>query len=198
MNSGAVEGSPFTWLVDPLDGTTNFLHRHPFYAASVAVWDQDGPVACTVDASALDTVWAAARGSGATQDEKPISVSATESLPRYLVGTGFPFKALDVVTPYVNQLGRVLANTSGVRRAGAAAIDLAYVANGILDAFWEHHLAPWDFGAGILLITEAGGVVERIDGGPVTANPGTVIAANSQAGLDRLRAVINGADPHKP
>ena len=191
--AGEHSGAPGTghiWLVDPLDGTTNYMHRHPYHAASVAVWDASGPLAAAVDAQALGKVWTAARGRGACEDGRPIRVSRTTDMRAFLLGTGFPFKAHDVMGPYLRQLERALRKTSGVRRTGAAAIDLAYVANGILDGFWEARLAPWDFGAGILLVTEAGGVAERVEGGPIDATGGSVMAANSEAGMARLRGTL--------
>ena len=97
------------------------------------------------------------------------------------------------MAPYLRQLERALRSTSGVRRTGAAAIDLAYVANGILDGFWESRLAPWDFGAGALLVTEAGGAVERVEGGPIGPAAGSVMAANSAAALERLRAMLGAS-----
>ena len=180
------------WIVDPLDGTTNYLHGHPYYAASVAVWDTAGPVAGVVDAPALGCRWEAARGAGATENGRPISVSAAPGMGRGLIGTGFPFKVLESADTYLAQFKRVLTSTAGIRRAGAAAIDLAYVANGKLDGFWELHLQPWDVAAGILLVQEAGGVVERLEGGDVTTAPGTVIAANSPSGLAELRRIVLG------
>lgn len=186
------EGNEHLWLVDPLDGTTNFLHGHPYHAASVAVWDSWGPLAAAVDARALGKTWFAARGRGAYENGRRIQVSRTTRMDRYLLGTGFPFKAHDVLTPYLAELDRALRQTSGVRRTGAAAIDLAYVANGILDGFWESRLAPWDFGAGVLLVTEAGGVVERVEGGPLDATAGSVMAANSRVGLEGMRGVLGG------
>ena len=186
------EGTEYLWLVDPLDGTTNFLHGHPYHAASVAVWDADGPLAAAVEARALGKAWFAAREQGAYENGKRIQVSHTSRTDRYLLGTGFPFKAHDVLAPYLAELDRALRHTSGVRRTGAAAIDLAYVANGILDGFWEARLAPWDFGAGILLVTEAGGVAERVEGGRLDATPGSVMAANTREGLERLREVLSG------
>lgn len=183
-------GTGYVWLVDPLDGTTNYMHRHPYHAASVAVWDAGGPLAAAVDAQALGKVWTAVRGRGACEDTRPTRVSRTADMRAFLLGTGFPFKAHDVMEPYLRQLGRALRKTSGVRRTGAAAIDLAYVANGILDGFWEARLAPWDFGAGVLLVTEAGGAVERVEGGPVGPAPGSVMAANSARALARLRAIL--------
>lgn len=183
-------GGEHLWLVDPLDGTTNFLHGHPYYAASVAVWDGKGPLAAAVDAQALGKVWTAARGRGARENGERVRVSGTASMSRYLLGTGFPFKAHAALPEYLAQLDRALRRTAGVRRTGAAAIDLAYVANGILDGFWESRLGPWDFGAGALLVTEAGGVVERVEGGGVGPVAGSVMAANSEEGLESLRVII--------
>ncbi len=190
---GEHSGAPDTghiWLVDPLDGTTNYMHGHPYHAASVAVWDADGPLAGAVDAQALGKVWTAARGRGAFENGLPIRASRTTDVRSFLLGTGFPFKAHDVMDSYLRQLDQALRKTSGVRRTGAAAIDLAYVANGILDGFWEARLNPWDFAAGILLVTEAGGVVERVEGGPIDATSGSVMAANSLAGMARLKGIV--------
>ena len=113
-------------------------------------------------------------------------------MERALIGTGFPFKDPSDLPAFLDGLGRVLRKAAGVRRAGAAAIDLAYVADGRFDAFWEYRLNPWDFAAGILLITEAGGVVERLHGGAVTLDGGSVLAASSAPLLDTLRALVLG------
>ena len=194
-DGGGREGAPdadYLWLVDPLDGTTNFLHGHPYHAASVAVWDGKGPLAAAVEAQALGKVWTAARGRGTRENGTPIRVSRTDRIERFLVGTGFPFKAHELLPGYLGELDRVLRRTAGVRRTGAAAIDLAYVANGILDGFWESRLAPWDYAAGVLLVTEAGGVVERVEGGGVGVVAGSVIAANSVEGVGWLRGAVGG------
>ena len=183
-------GNDHLWLVDPLDGTTNFLHGHPYYAASVAVWDSEGPLAAAVEAQALGEVWTAARGGGAHENGERIRASSTERIERFLLGTGFPFKAHALIPEYLGQLDRALRQTAGVRRTGAAAIDLAYVASGILDGFWESRLAPWDYGAGVLPVTAAGGVAERVEGGPVGLDAGSVIAANSAKALAGLRRVL--------
>ncbi len=190
-----VPGTEYLWLVDPLDGTTNFLHGHPYHASSVAVWDGEGAVAAAVEAQALGKVWTAARGRGAWENGERIRVSRTDRIERFLVGTGFPFKAHELLPEYLAELDRVLRRTAGVRRTGAAAIDLAYVANGILDGFWESRLAPWDYGAGVLLVTEAGGVVERVEGGGMGVEAGSVIAANSVEGVGWLRGVIYPTPP---
>ncbi len=181
---------PLLWIVDPLDGTTNFMHGHPFHAASVAVRDSRGPLAATVHAQALDRVWTATRGGGAFENGQPVRVSSVRETSGFLVGTGFPFKTPHLMDDYLRQLGAVLRATSGVRRAGAAAIDLAYVANGVLDGFWEMRLAPWDFAAGELLVAEAGGAAERIEGGPLGIDAGSVVAANSAAALAELRRML--------
>lgn len=195
---GARPGAPGNerlWLVDPLDGTTNFLHGHPFYAASVAVWDGDGPLAGAVRAHALGKSWTAARGEGAFEDGEPIRTSRTEDLAAFLLGAGFPFKFPALIKPFLAALGRALRRTSGVRRTGAASLDLAYVASGRLDGFWEDRLCAWDFGAGALLVTEAGGAVGRIEGGSLSAAHGSVLAANSARSLARLRELLTGQSP---
>ena len=183
-------GNAHLWLVDPLDGTTNFLHGHPFYSASVAVWDPGGPVAGAVRAHALGKSWTAARGEGAFEDGEPIRTSRAEELAGFLLGTGFPFKFPARIDPFLGALGRALRRTSGVRRTGAASLDFAYVASGRLDGYWEDMLCAWDFGAGALLVTEAGGAVGRIEGGPLTPDHGSVLVANSARSLERLRELV--------
>lgn len=197
-DGGARPGAPGNerlWLVDPLDGTTNFLHGHPFYAASVAVWDGDGPLAGAVRAHALGKSWIAARGEGAFEDGEPIRTSRAEDLAAFLLGAGFPFKFPALIEPFLAALDRALRRTSGVRRTGAASLDLAYLASGRLDGFWEDRLCAWDFGAGALLVTEAGGAIGRIEGGPLSATHGSVLAANSARSLDRLRKLVTGRSP---
>ncbi|MBT8336951.1 MAG: inositol monophosphatase [Gemmatimonadetes bacterium] len=180
------------WVVDPLDGTTNFLHGHPAHAASVAVAVEGRPVAGAVVSGPSGERWWARLGGGAWQGDRPIRVGETAEMERALIGTGFPFKDPSDLPVFLEGLGRVLREAAGVRRAGAAAIDLAYVADGRFDAFWEYRLNPWDFAAGILLITEAGGVVERLGGGEVTLEGGSVLAASSAPLLDALRALVLG------
>ena len=154
------------------------------------MWDGEGPLAAAVEAQALGKVWTAARGGGAWENGHPIRVSRTSDVRTFLLGTCFPFRAHDVMGPYLRQLERVLRRTSGVRRTGAAAIDLAYVANGTLDGFWATRLGPWDFGAGALLVTEAGGAVGRVEGRPRGPVAGSVMAANSAGGMNMLREVV--------
>ncbi len=178
------------WVVDPLDGTTNFLHSLPAHAASVAVAVSGTPMAGAVVSSPSDERWWALRGGGAWKNGRPIRVSQARSLDRSLIATGFPFKNPEFLEPYLVGLGRVLRETSGVRRVGSAAMDLAYVAEGRFDGFWEFHLSPWDYAAGVLLVEEAGGVVQRIEGGPVGLEPGSAIAAGSREQLEGLRQLV--------
>ncbi|MEJ2320285.1 MAG: inositol monophosphatase family protein [Gemmatimonadales bacterium] len=158
-------GSPaaeIRWVVDPLDGTTNWLHGFPEYAVSIAAVDSAGLRLGLVLNSARGELFEAVRGAGARSGDQPIQVSELSELRLALVGTGFPFKGLHVLRRYTEMFSRVLTSTSGIRRAGSAALDLCNVACGRFDAFWELALMPWDFAAGILIIREAGGLVERL------------------------------------
>lgn len=185
-------GSTPVWVVDPLDGTANFLHGFPMWAASVAVAVEGRPVAGAVVCSSTGERWWAGRGTGAWKNGRPVRVSATREPQQALVGTGFPFKTPDLIDPYLTQLGRVLRGTAGARRGGAAALDLCYLAEGRLDAFWELFLNPWDFAAGCLLVEEAGGVMERVEGGPLELTPGSVMGGNSREMLEVVRGLVEG------
>jgi myo-inositol-1(or 4)-monophosphatase len=166
------------WIIDPLDGTTNYLHRYPMYSASVAgMKDGELAVAAVID-GATGRSWTAVRGGGAFLDGRPIRVSGTTQPSRALIGTGFPFKTLHQLPEYVEQFGRILSTTAGVRRAGSAALDLCHLASGYFDAFWELWLAPWDVAAGALIVREAGGTVTRIDGSADIAGAGSLLASN--------------------
>ncbi|HET9949686.1 MAG TPA: inositol monophosphatase family protein [Longimicrobiales bacterium] len=185
------DGGPM-WVVDPLDGTANFLHGHPFYSASVALVREGRTVAAAVVSGSTGERWWAAAGEGAYKAGARIRVSERTRLRDALVGTGFPFKQLDLLPGYLGQLDRVLRSVSGVRRAGSAALDLCYLAQGSLDAFWEEVLMPWDFAAGALIVQEAGGVMAGADGGELGLAPGRVRGANGRALLDALLEVLDG------
>lgn len=187
----AWDGGPL-WVVDPLDGTANFLHGHPAFSASVAVAVEGRPVAAAVVSGSSGERWWAARGEGAWRGGRRIRVSRTRRLARSLVGTGFPFKALAQLPDYLEQLAGVLRSSSGVRRNGSAALDLCMVAQGSLDCFWELLLMPWDFAAGWLLVEEAGGVLARLDGRPVDLESGSLLAASGPELLDELRERLDG------
>jgi myo-inositol-1(or 4)-monophosphatase len=154
--------APVRWIIDPLDGTTNWLHGYPAYAVSIAAQDADGLLVGVVLNSATGECFEAVRGEGARRDGEQIHVSGLTELRLALVGTGFPFKRLDVLPAYLETFAAVLRHTAGIRRAGAAALDLCDVACGRLDAFFEFHLMPWDVAAGALIVREAGGRFEPL------------------------------------
>jgi myo-inositol-1(or 4)-monophosphatase len=149
----------YLWIIDPLDGTTNFIHGFPQYAVSIAVQHRGALAHAVVYDPTKNELFTASKGRGAFLNDRRIRVSKCQRLDDALVGTGFPFKELSRLDLYVRQLRAFMSRSSGVRRAGAAALDLAYVACGRLDAFWELGLSKWDMAAGALLITEAGGLV---------------------------------------
>ena len=184
------DGTPL-WIVDPLDGTANFLHGHPFYCSSVAVAVDGQVVAGAVISGSSGERWWASRGEGAFKGGRVIRVSPAIPLLDALVGTGFPFKKLSVLPRYLTQFDRVLRAASGVRRTGAAALDLCFLAEGVLDAFWEEVLMPWDFAAGIIIVSEAGGLVTGPGGEELAIRPSPVRGANSPALLEELQAVLN-------
>jgi myo-inositol-1(or 4)-monophosphatase len=183
------DGRPL-WLVDPLDGTANFLHRHPFHCASVAVAVDGRPVAGAIVSGSSAERWWAEEGGGAFKSGRRIRVSERCPMLEALVGTGFPFKRLELMPGYLAQLDRVIRSTSGVRRAGSAALDLCFLAQGSLDAFWEEFLNPWDFAAGIVLVREAGGMLTDADGADLRIAPGAVRGANGRPLLDDLLALL--------
>lgn len=182
------------WIVDPLDGTTNYLHGYPAYAASIAVAHRGELVAGVVACAATDEEWWAVRGGGAFHDGRPIRVSGLTDLRLALIGTGFPFKATHRLPHYLRQFDAVLRRTAGIRRAGSAALDLCHVATGYFDGFWELVLAPWDIAAGALIVREAGGVVSPLGGErDMLAEPGGVLAGNAaiHEALGRLLAGVD-------
>jgi myo-inositol-1(or 4)-monophosphatase len=167
-----------TWIVDPLDGTTNFLHAYPQYAVSIAAAVDGVLEAGVVLHVPADACFHAARGAGAWLGDRPIRVSPIVDPAFALIGTGFPFKDLATLDEYQMQFARIAARTSGIRRAGSAALDLADVAAGRFEAFWEQRLAPWDIAAGTLLIREAGGFVTDMEGRDVPIGDSAVVAGN--------------------
>ncbi len=149
--------TPIRWIIDPLDGTTNWLHGYPEYAVSIAALDAEGLRAAVVINSATGEEFDAVRGGGSRLGGRPIAVSELADLRLGLIGTGFPFKRTQLLPAYLRSLDAVLRATSGVRRAGAAALDLCALACGRLDGFWELWLMPWDVAGGALVVREAGG-----------------------------------------
>jgi myo-inositol-1(or 4)-monophosphatase len=178
VSRAADAGEPeYRWIIDPLDGTTNFIHGFPQYCVSIGI-EQRGTLAHGVvyDPS-RNELFTASKGRGAFLNDRRMRVSKCQKLQDALVGTGFPFKELARADLYLKQLRTLMEKSSGVRRAGAAALDLAYVACGRLDAFWELGLSPWDMAAGALLIQEAGGLIGDLGGDQGFMQSGDVCAA---------------------
>ena len=178
LSPTAERGDGVSFVVDPLDGTTNFLHGYPAYAVSIGALVGRIVVAGVVLDVPRNSLFTATAGGGAFRDGAPIRVSSIADPGRALIGTGFPFKHPHMIEPYLPQLRRIIAESAGVRRAGSAALDLADVACGRFDAFWELMLAPWDIAAGILLVREAGGRVTDPDGQDISPAHTPVVASN--------------------
>jgi len=166
------------WVVDPLDGTTNYLHGYPAYAVSIAAVQHGVPQVGVVVDITRDLTYTAVADGGAWQGENRLQVSPTADPAVALVGTGFPFKTPRLLPKYLEQLSALMHETSGIRRAGSAALDLVDVALGRFDGFWELQLAPWDVAAGTLLVREAGGVVTDTDGSQDVIKHGSIVAGN--------------------
>lgn len=163
--SGEQGESEYTWIIDPLDGTTNFLHGFPVFAVSVGLRFQGRMEHGAVYDPLRQELFTASRGQGAQLDGRKIRVTGGTLLERALLGTGFPFRDSNMaIEPYMQMLEKAIRNTAGIRRGGAAALDLCYVAAGRLDAFWETGLSIWDLAAGSLIIREAGGLISGLDG----------------------------------
>jgi myo-inositol-1(or 4)-monophosphatase len=180
VNTGADPGSTRRWFIDPLDGTTNYIHRFPQFATSVAL-EVEGVIVLGVTYDPLkNEVFKAVRGAGAFLNDKPIRVSPIDEKGQTLLGTGFPFRARTFLDDYLKVFRYFFNNSRGIRRAGSATLDLAYVAAGRLDAFWELTLSPWDLAAGVVLIEEAGGRVTDFFGEKSYLESGHIVASNGR------------------
>jgi myo-inositol-1(or 4)-monophosphatase len=166
------------WIVDPLDGTTNYLHGYQEYAVSIGCAVSGALCAGVIHDVPRDAAYRAWRGGGAWLGDQRLAVSAVTDPKRALVATGFPFRSMAHLERYLRQFAAVARATSGIRRAGSAALDLANLAAGRFDAFWEQGLAPWDIAAGIVLIREAGGSITRQDGSDEVLGHADVVAGN--------------------
>jgi myo-inositol-1(or 4)-monophosphatase len=186
--------SGLSWVVDPLDGTTNYLHRFPYYAVSIAALVDGEPVAGVVHHVPPGLRYSAVKGGGAFQGDTRLSVSSVTDPRHALIGTGFPFKHVDQLPRYQGQFRAVLSSAAGIRRPGSAALDLCDVAAGRFDGFWELALAPWDVAAGTLIVREAGGVVTGLDGEASVIRHGSIVAGNPVI-HPWLLELLNHADP---
>ncbi len=176
--SGDENESEYQWIIDPLDGTTNFLHTYPQFSVSIALKHKGILDQAVIYDPVRSELFTASRGRGAFLDNRRIRVGKRLGLKGSLIGTGFPVRNIDQLDAYLETFKAIFKDTSGIRRAGSAALDLAYVASGRLDGFWEMHLQPWDIAAGTLLIQEAGGIVGDMEGGSDHIKKGSVVAGN--------------------
>jgi myo-inositol-1(or 4)-monophosphatase len=180
-----------TWFCDPLDGTMNFVHGHPFWAVSIGLLEQGTPLAGAVVAPALGLSWVAFAGGPALRNGEVCRVSETSDLEQALVATGFPADRRTAPANNLDSFARVKKVAQGVRRCGSAAIDLCLVADGTYDAYWERRLNAWDVAAGAAAVLSAGGRLGALDGGPADLQHGQLIASNGRV-HDVLRELVNG------
>lgn len=178
--SGRQGDSPYLWIIDPLDGTTNYLHGFPQYAVSIALQHRGELDQAVIYDPLRQELFTASRGGGAMLNNRRIRVSKQKHLEGALLGTGFPFKEQERLDEYLNGFRALFPMTAGIRRAGAASLDLAYVACGRLDGFWEFGLKPWDIAAGVLLVQEAGGMNNEVLGGENYLDSGNIVSANPE------------------
>jgi len=190
---GEIEGADNSnrWIVDPLDGTTNFLHGLPHFAISIALERDRQPYAGVVYNPVTDELFWAEKGEGAYLNDRRIRVSSRRDLSECLFACGLPFAGRPGRDDALAETDRVLEKTAGVRRFGAAALDLAFVAAGRYDAYWERGLNSWDVAAGAIIVREAGGMVSEIEGGPKFLTAGSILAANSEL-YDQARRLVLG------
>ena len=181
--------SDYVWVIDPLDGTTNFLHGFPQYCVSIGMLHKGVPTQAVVLDPNRNELFTATKGVGAYLNDRRIRVSKTDRLESALVGTGFPFKEVEHLDDYIRMLRNMMLGASGVRRPGAAALDLAWVAAGRIDAFWEIGLSPWDMAAGALLVREAGGLIGDLEGNDKFLDTGRVVASNARLFAAMLQAL---------
>jgi myo-inositol-1(or 4)-monophosphatase len=188
--SGAAKAdAEVVWIIDPLDGTTNFIHGFPQYCVSIGIQHRGAMAHAVVYDPTRNELFTASKGRGAFLNDRRMRVSALARFGDALVGTGFPFKEVARLELYTRQLETMMKACAGVRRAGAAALDLAYVACGRLDAFWELGLSPWDMAAGALLIQEAGGLVGDLGGEQGYMQSGDIAAATPKVFTQLLEAL---------
>ena len=187
--SGLREGNDFQWIIDPLDGTTNFLHGFPQFAVSIALRHKGRLEQGVIYDPMRQELFTATHGGGAMLNDRRIRVAKRDSLEGALLGTGFPFKAQQHLDAYLDMFRALFPRTAGIRRPGSAALDLAYVAAGRLDGFWELGLNIWDMAAGVLLIQEAGGLSSDFVGGHNYLESGNIVCGNPKVFADILKTI---------
>ena len=195
--SGKQGNSEFVWIIDPLDGTTNFLHGFPQFAVSIALQVRGRLEHGVIYDPVADELFTASRGEGVSLNNRKLRVSKQKSLSGALLGTGFPYRNDQDLDVYLDTFRQFIAKTAGIRRPGAAALDLAYVAAGRLDGFWEMGLQPWDMAAGALMVREAGGLVGNLDGSDNWLEKGNIVAANPKVFHEMLQVLKPVAHHYK-
>ena len=185
--SGSTGSADHVWVIDPLDGTTNFLHDFPQYAISIALLVKGVPQQAVIYDPVRNDLFTATRGRGAFLNDRRLRVTRRTHLREALVGTGFPYHDFRHLDAYLGMLRDMLQKTAGVRRPGSAALDLAYVAAGRLDGFWEIGLKPWDIAAGCLLVSESGGLVGDLQGEDRHLDSGHIVAGNPKIFAQMLK-----------
>jgi len=187
--TGTAADSEYTWIIDPLDGTTNFIHGFPQYAVSIGLRHKGLLEQGVIYDPTKNELFTATRGRGAYLNERRIRVSKRIQIGDALIGTGFPFRDFDGLDEYLAMFRALTARTAGLRRAGAAALDIAYVAAGRLDGFWEMGLSPWDMAAGALMVQEAGGLVGDFKGEPDYLTSGRIVCGNPKIFVQLLQTI---------
>ena len=172
--------SAFKWLVDPLDGTTNFVHNYPMFAVSIGLLYQNSPIVGVIYNPVTNELFTAAKDAGAYLNGNPIKVSAVKTIDQSLLATGFSYDRAAISDNNYEEFCHLTSLSQGVRRGGAASLDLAYVACGRLDGYWEKGLQPWDIAAGSVLVSEAGGLVSDYDIKPIMWGTGRILASNGK------------------
>jgi len=190
---GGEEKADYVWLVDPLDGTLNYLRGFPQYAVSIALKYRGALEAGVIYDPIRQELWTARRGGGCTFEGRRMRMQARPGLDNALLGTGFPLRLREYHDAYLGMFGDVFRRAGDIRRAGSAALDLAYVACGRLDGFWEVGLKPWDMAAGALMIREAGGIVGDFGGGDHYLDTGNIVAGSPKLFADLVRTIA----PHR-
>jgi len=190
--SGSHKGNDYQWVIDPLDGTTNYLHGQPHFSISIALKHKGQLEHGVIYDPLREELFSASRGAGAFLNDRRIRVTQRKGLEGSIIGTGFPYKDHSHLDAYLGMLRDIITETAGIRRPGSAALDFAYVAAGRLDGFWELGLSEWDFAAGALMVKEAGGVVTDVTGGDRHLESGNVIAGSFKTHA----ALLNLIKPH--
>ena len=189
--SGSMPGDETVWIIDPLDGTTNYLHGLPHFAVSIAVQHKNKIEHAVIYDPIRQEIFTGSRGAGARMNNKRLRVTNHKYLNGALLGTGFPFREMHLFPTYLETFSLLTPQVAGIRRGGAATLDLAYVAAGRLDGFWEFGLGPWDMAAGTLLIREAGGLVGDFDGSEHFMESGNIVAGNPKI----FKAILQSIQP---